>query len=40
MEYGYLDFSGIRTSSAKGRVNLVRIDTLKSALNFQLMIKE
>ena len=28
MEYGYLDFSGIRTASAQGRRNLVRIDTL------------
>ena len=28
MEYGYLDFSGIRTDTAKHRHNLVRIDTL------------
>ncbi len=28
MEYGYLDFSGIRTDTAQNRKNLVRIDTL------------
>ena len=30
MEYGYLDFSAIRTASAHGRRNLVRIDNLLS----------
>ena len=28
MLYGYLDFDGIRTDTARNRKNLVRIDTL------------